>query len=105
MRLPQRNVLAILETLRLRVLLADQRADGMLHCELLYDRQLAFLHLGVYFEEHAFLRLFLMIYYSISFHGFIGRMNGSRLARLLGHCQPIIDLNRFPDFLQDVVYV
>ena len=105
MRLTERNILAILPTFLDRVLRTDDSAQRVLNSELLYDCQLSCLHLGIDFEKHAFLGLFLMIYYGVSFRGLVRGVHCSRLAWLLSHREPIINSDRLPDFLQYVVNV
>lgn len=93
MRLTERNISAILQAFFNGVLRTDDVAHWIFDGELLYDCQLSFLHLRVDLKKHAFLGLFLMIYYSVSFHSLVCGMHRSGRARLLSHCELIIDLD------------
>lgn len=102
--LPQWNVLGLLSR-HLSTLLAASLTEWVLNRKLLDNGQLSLLHLGVDFEQHALLGLFLMIHHGVALHRLVRRVDSAGLARFLSHRQLVVDLDGLTDIFQDVVEV
>ena len=87
LRCPQRHVLRPTAG-RLDILLTC--FEGALYRKLFHNGQLPLLHFRVDLEQHTFLRLLLMIYYGVALHRLVSGVDGTRLPRLLRHCQLVI---------------